>query len=84
MRRFGMGVMPTVKVRVRSRFPRRGMGQDDRSGSLDLTGGSTFDPTQVYTPPAATIGTFNPLQTGKWRRVAGKHFAHGSGSHARH
>ena len=63
MRRFGMGVMPTVKVRVRSRFPRRGMGQDDWSGSLDLTGGSTFDPTQVYTPPAATIGTFNPLQT---------------------
>ena len=29
MRRFGMGVMPTVKVRVRrSQFPRRGMGQD--------------------------------------------------------
>ena len=29
MRRFGMGVMPTVKVRARrSQFPRRGMGQD--------------------------------------------------------
>ena len=74
--RFGMGIMPTVKVRVRSRFPRRGMGQDDWSSSIDLTGGSTFDPTQVYTPPAATIGTFNPLQTASGGVSLASAFAH--------